>query len=92
MNVLLRDAASSLSVLLTKLVARMERRAIRDDCVRGYRSNASKLASLASSFVPAYLLNSVSERCDEAFQSTPAEAVRHARSRSPTRLQISRRQ
>lgn len=28
---------------------------------------------LASSFVPAYLLNSVSERCDEAFQSPSAE-------------------
>jgi len=37
---------------------------------------------LASSFVPAYLLNSVSERCDEAFQSPSAEAVRQPTRRS----------
>ena len=45
-------------------------------------SSASKFASLASNFVPAYLLNSRSERCDDAFQSPSADAARQPTRRS----------
>ncbi len=39
-------------------------------------SSASRLASLTSNFVPACLLNNASERCDAAFHSPSAAAVR----------------
>src|SRR5207237_1678953 len=45
-------------------------------------SSASTLASFASNWVPAYLLNSVSERCDAAFQSPSAAADRQPTRRS----------
>ena len=45
-------------------------------------SSASTLATLTSSLVPAWRLNSVIERCDAAFQSPSAAAVRQPTRRS----------